>query len=363
MPSPLSLEVFVVPYKPIVGVVPPMGDGEPTWPATSVSLISGERDAVLVDAVLPPEDAGRVVDWIRATGKNLTTVYITHGHGDHFFGLNTILAAFPDARAVTAAGVIPEAQRQLSPAHMAFWNAIFPGQIRSTRSARSPRRRRDRPRGPGAAHHHGRAGRHRSFDDRPHPEPGCRHRRRRRLNGSTSGWHRPTTRSDCSGSRASSRSRRSSPDRGRRAQGPDARDDDPATILGDTKAYIRDFDRSLAESHSPQELVDRMMVLHGELGNPYTLWTAAQGVFRGAPTRCLTSRNRDPGPRWPGTVEPTRQRLGAPDPGRRALDAQGSGGSPRRRRRHGESAPGASVAPSIRCSGQAQLRSPPSASR
>ena len=60
---------------------------------------------------------------------------------------------------------------------------------------------------------------------------------------------------------------------------PDARDDDTATILGNTKTYIRDFDQSLAESHSAQELVDTMMVLHGDLGNPYTLWTAAQGVF------------------------------------------------------------------------------------
>ena len=60
---------------------------------------------------------------------------------------------------------------------------------------------------------------------------------------------------------------------------PDAHDDDPATILGDTKTYIRDFDQSLAESRSAQELVDKMMVLHGDLGNPYTLWTAAQGVF------------------------------------------------------------------------------------
>ena len=59
----------------------------------------------------------------------------------------------------------------------------------------------------------------------------------------------------------------------------DARDDDPATILGSTKTYIRDFNQSLAESHSAQELVDKMMVLHGDLGNPYTLWTAAQGVF------------------------------------------------------------------------------------
>jgi len=39
------------------------------------------------------------------------------------------------------------------------------------------------------------------------------------------------------------------------------------------------FDQSLAESRSAQELVDKMMVLRGDLGNPYTLWTAAQGVF------------------------------------------------------------------------------------
>ena len=51
---------------------------------------------------------------------------------------------------------------------------------------------------------------------------------------------------------------------------PDADDDDPAAI--------RDFDQSLSESHSAQELVDKMMVLHGDLGNPYTLWTAAQST-------------------------------------------------------------------------------------
>jgi hypothetical protein len=48
--------------------------------------------------------------------------------------------------------------------------------------------------------------------------------------------------------------------------------------LGDTKTYIRDFDQSLSESHSAQELVDKMMVLHSDLGNPYTLWRVAQSV-------------------------------------------------------------------------------------
>jgi len=53
----------------------------------------------------------------------------------------------------------------------------------------------------------------------------------------------------------------------------------PATICENTKTYIRNLDKSLSGSHSAQELVDKMMVLHGDLGNPYTLSTAARGVF------------------------------------------------------------------------------------
>ena len=59
MSSPLHLDVFVVPYEPIAGLIPPMSTGEPTWPATSVSLISGERDAVLIDAALTPRTRSR----------------------------------------------------------------------------------------------------------------------------------------------------------------------------------------------------------------------------------------------------------------------------------------------------------------
>ena len=123
MSSPMHLYVFVTPYKPIAGLIPPMSKGEATWPATSVSLITGERDAVLIDAALTIQDAEQIVKWIEATGKSLTTIYITHGHGDHFFGLNPILSAFPEARAVTAAAVVPEAQGQLSPDYLQFWTA------------------------------------------------------------------------------------------------------------------------------------------------------------------------------------------------------------------------------------------------
>jgi glyoxylase-like metal-dependent hydrolase (beta-lactamase superfamily II) len=189
-----------------------MGEGEATWPATAVSLISGERDAVLIDTALTPQDAGQVVDWIRATRKNLTTIYITHGHGDHFFGLNTILDAFPNASAVTAAAVVPDARTQLSPELMGFWNAIFPGQIP------------EHPILPDALDGDvldlegqklpiitvGQA------DTYPStivyvPSLAAVIAGDVAYNGITSGWSGPTTTSECSGSPASTSSRRSSP--------------------------------------------------------------------------------------------------------------------------------------------------------
>ena len=77
MAASLQLDVLVVPYKPIVALIPPMGKGEATWPATSVSLISGKHDAVLIDALLTPADGARVVDWIQAIGKRLTTIELS----------------------------------------------------------------------------------------------------------------------------------------------------------------------------------------------------------------------------------------------------------------------------------------------
>jgi glyoxylase-like metal-dependent hydrolase (beta-lactamase superfamily II) len=60
------------------------------WVPTSATLIYGQRDAVLVDAFLTVEQAHAAVEWIAASGKNLTTIYITQGHGDHFFGIGAL---------------------------------------------------------------------------------------------------------------------------------------------------------------------------------------------------------------------------------------------------------------------------------
>src|SRR5258705_11978481 len=96
----------------------------------SSTLISGERDAVLVDTPITVEQARALANWVVAKGKNLTTIYATHGHGDHFFGTGTVLERFPRARFVARAEAIKVMREQASPKSLdTFWNPRFPGQI------------------------------------------------------------------------------------------------------------------------------------------------------------------------------------------------------------------------------------------
>src|SRR5262249_18770806 len=60
----------------------PPGQSVRNWSPITATLISGERDAVLVDALMTTAQGRALADWVAASKKNLTTVYITHGHGD-----------------------------------------------------------------------------------------------------------------------------------------------------------------------------------------------------------------------------------------------------------------------------------------
>jgi glyoxylase-like metal-dependent hydrolase (beta-lactamase superfamily II) len=125
----LKWDVFVTKRQGLNRDLPP-GKEQWMWVPTSATLISGERDAVLVDAFLTVDQARAAVEWIAASGKNLTTIYITHGHGDHFFGIGALLDRFPNAKAVATPNVLKVMRQQMSPEFVAtFWNARYPGQI------------------------------------------------------------------------------------------------------------------------------------------------------------------------------------------------------------------------------------------
>jgi glyoxylase-like metal-dependent hydrolase (beta-lactamase superfamily II) len=64
-------------------------------------IVMGENDAILIDTQWTLSNAHRVVAEILETGKHLKTIYVTHAHPDHYFGLGPIAEAFPEAR-VTA---------------------------------------------------------------------------------------------------------------------------------------------------------------------------------------------------------------------------------------------------------------------
>lgn len=133
MTNRLKWDVFVSAQIPVVTNDLPPGESEMKWSPISSTLISGERDAVLVDTAITIDQNEKIAEWIVRSGKNLTAIYATHGHGDHFFGVNTIQKRFPKARFVATQGAIDVMRKQASaPVVEGYWKPRFPGQIDST---------------------------------------------------------------------------------------------------------------------------------------------------------------------------------------------------------------------------------------
>ncbi|MGW3815325.1 MBL fold metallo-hydrolase [Streptomyces sp. NPDC005046] len=108
---PISIAVFNSGYKPIPNPSGWTAPQQATWPATTATLIAGSTDALLVDALITTTEGERLAAWVQASGKNLSMLYITHGHPDHFFGAGPTLAAFPQAQFVALPEVVAEAHR------------------------------------------------------------------------------------------------------------------------------------------------------------------------------------------------------------------------------------------------------------
>jgi glyoxylase-like metal-dependent hydrolase (beta-lactamase superfamily II) len=129
-PGNLKWEVLVTPGIPIVTRDRPAGVGETFFQAMASTLIYGDKDALLVDAFMTVEQASALAGWIASKNRNLTTIYITHGHGDHWFGVGTLLERFPQAQVVATPNTVRVMRQNASPeALRTAWGPAFPGQI------------------------------------------------------------------------------------------------------------------------------------------------------------------------------------------------------------------------------------------
>lgn len=127
MPNPLDYKVFIA--DPIPQNTPdpvPNGDRRMFSPL-SITLIHGETDAVLVDPPLTTNQAEAVEGWVVSTGKNVTHIVATHGHGDHWFSAG-LLAERLHSQVVAAPGTITQMHRNVA-MRDTFWDRLFPNQI------------------------------------------------------------------------------------------------------------------------------------------------------------------------------------------------------------------------------------------
>jgi glyoxylase-like metal-dependent hydrolase (beta-lactamase superfamily II) len=96
----------------------------PTGFLVNSTLVAGDKDAVLIDGQFSLADAHRLVAMIMESKKNLTTVYITHFHPDHYFGLNVIKQAFPKAKFVATPETIKEIKKTAA-AKVKQWSPLY----------------------------------------------------------------------------------------------------------------------------------------------------------------------------------------------------------------------------------------------
>ena len=129
MPDALAWDVFVTPGIPIVTLDKPAGVRETHFQAMASTLIYGAREAVLVDAFMTVQQASALADWVSARRKALKAIYITHGHGDHWFGVGTLLERFPSARVLATPDVVKMMRANAEPPIEGVWKAAFPGQV------------------------------------------------------------------------------------------------------------------------------------------------------------------------------------------------------------------------------------------
>jgi glyoxylase-like metal-dependent hydrolase (beta-lactamase superfamily II) len=116
--SGLRLDVYTSPLRDLE-------NGGQFSPTTS-TLVFGPTESVLIDTQYTSDDVDEVIRRIEATGTDLTTIYVTHAHADHYFGLERLLERFPHADAVAAPVVAADIAAR-DEANRASWADMFKG--------------------------------------------------------------------------------------------------------------------------------------------------------------------------------------------------------------------------------------------
>ncbi|SMG01343.1 Metallo-beta-lactamase superfamily protein PA0057 [Burkholderia singularis] len=98
--------------------------GEKSVFPVSSEIITGRTGAILIDAQFQRNDAQALVDKIKATGKPLKLVYVSHSDPDYYFGLDTIKAAFPDAKIVATPQTVAAINANKDD-KLAYWGPIL----------------------------------------------------------------------------------------------------------------------------------------------------------------------------------------------------------------------------------------------
>jgi glyoxylase-like metal-dependent hydrolase (beta-lactamase superfamily II) len=111
MNSSLNYDVFINQPPPQAGVLP-NGEHKAFSPQAS-TLIYGATDAVLVDTPMTVDQARLLGDWVAEHDRKLTDIFITHGHGDHWFAAALLAERF-GARVVASAGTIAQMHGNLA---------------------------------------------------------------------------------------------------------------------------------------------------------------------------------------------------------------------------------------------------------
>src|SRR5437762_10580991 len=103
------------------------GRGQTGYDVNS-TMISGEKDMLVIDPQFSLSEAHKLAAEILESKKNLVTIYVTHPHPDHLFGLAVLHQAFPSARIVALPATVNAAKTGW-PARQKFWLPTYGNNI------------------------------------------------------------------------------------------------------------------------------------------------------------------------------------------------------------------------------------------